>query len=170
MWLSSSESVLVYKLWQAAMDLDWIRETWLNKNKKRQTKKRERERTMFIGTSATMYMIHSNQRQWRWWTLISTEILFANAQQQEGKLFHSVKWQWRTTTLYTIFHQAPHSASHLITVFIHLPRIIFPLVLRIWQSVCTVSGRYDFDYTWGARKLIEKRRERERKNGNERWK
>lgn len=113
-WLSSSvkknESVCCsYKLWQAAMDLDWIHETWLNREKQKKEGKKPPIAVVKVSDSIFLARYHTlNWRQW-WWTLISTEILFV-AMKPEKPSVPFLKWQ---LNIARIFHRAPRFSFRL---------------------------------------------------------
>lgn len=106
-------AVVVYKLWQAAMDLDWIRETWLSTEKTPHTP-RERCGCEWYDNDVPL------KPKW-WWTLISTEILFAQThttahttkQNRKATKFSLRSQNMAMVNIVSIFHQAPRFSFRL---------------------------------------------------------
>lgn len=139
------------------MDLDWIRGTWLGTRKQQRHSLAKWDRSVSgwqpryfpFGSSQT----HNDDEPWyqRWNSIRQYKRTGSQNFSPFGKMATTNKSQ-TSLLLYFIKHFVSHSASHLITVSIHLLRIIFPLVLcaRALKQRTYIRERgpkrYEFDY------------------------
>lgn len=144
--------VVIYKLWQAAMDLDWIHETWLSKMPPNCC----RWENIYFPRST--HQMHAAPQ--RWWTLIY-KMKFYSLKYSGKRSFPfselplmtmMVMVMPKTTYIVSIFHQAPRFSFRLsfnnCLLFICCELFFHSSCIRRSRILYNI-GWYGFDYARG---------------------